>query len=272
MKRILFLLTAVAICASASAFTRHELAVRSEAMDKNVPVIVLLPDGYASADRLPVVYLLHGYSDNHKAWDAKGGAGAMADRYGTIIVTPDGGFDSWYFDSPVDPTYRYETFVTRELIPYIDKLYKTVADRSGRAIAGLSMGGHGALYLAIRHQDLFSAAGSMSGGVDIRPFPNNWGMSKRLGTIDEHPDNWERNTVINMTDRLRPDSLKIVFECGTDDFFLGVNRALHEKLLKEGIPHDFYERPGGHNWAYWSNAVQYQMLFFSNAFKAGKKE
>ena len=134
------------------------------------------------------------------------------------------------------------------------------------------MGGHGALYLAIRHQDLFSAAGSMSGGVDIRPFPNNWGMSKRLGTIDEHPDNWERNTVINMTDRLRPDSLKIVFECGTDDFFLGVNRALHEKLLKEGIPHDFYERPGGHNWAYWSNAVQYQMLFFSNAFKAEKKE
>jgi len=88
----------------------------------------------------------------------------MADRYGAIIVTPDGGVDSWYFDSPVDPTYRYETFVTQELIPYIDKLYKTVADRSGRAIAGLSMGGHGALYLAIRHQELFAAAGSMSGG------------------------------------------------------------------------------------------------------------
>ena len=100
MKRILFLLTAVAICASASAFTRHELAVRSEAMDKNVPVIVLLPDGYASADRLPAVYLLHGYGDNYKAWDAKGGAGAMADLYGTIIVTPDGGVDSWYLDSP----------------------------------------------------------------------------------------------------------------------------------------------------------------------------
>lgn len=267
MKRPLLLIAAVAIGFSASAFTRHELAIHSDAMNKDIPVIVLLPDGYASADRLPAVYLLHGYGDNYKAWDAKGGAGAMADRYGAIIVTPDGGVDSWYFDSPVDPTYRYETFITQELIPYIDKHYKTVADRSGRAIAGLSMGGHGALYLAIRHQELFAAAGSMSGGVDIRPFPMNWGISKRLGTIEEHPENWERNTVINMTDMLRPDSLKIIFDCGTDDFFLGVNRALHEKLLEKGIPHDFHQRPGAHNWTYWSNAVQYQMLFFANVFK-----
>lgn len=268
MKRALTLLAALLLCGAASAFTRHELAVRSDAMNKNIPVTVLLPDTYIEADSLPTVYLLHGYGDNYKAWADKGQAGPLADRHGVIIVIPDGGTDSWYFDSPVDPSYRYETFVTRELIPYIDRHYKSAADRTMRAITGLSMGGHGALYLAIRHQDLFAAAGSMSGGVDIRPFPDNWGIPDRLGKIDEHPENWERNTVINMTDQLAPDSLKIIFDCGTDDFFYGVNCALHEKLLKAGIPHDYYQRPGSHNWDYWSNAVQYQMLFFSNLFRA----
>ncbi len=271
MKRLALALTAVMICGIASAFTRHELAIHSDAMDKNIPVTVLLPDGYAAADRMPAVYLLHGHGDNHKAWADKGQTGALADRYGTILVMPDGGVDSWYWDSPVDPACRYETFVIKELIPYIDRHYKTVADRSGRAITGLSMGGHGALYLAIRHQDTFSAAGSMWGGVDIRPFPNNWGMAKRLGTIDEHPENWESHTVTNMVDRLTPDSLKIIFDCGTGDFFYGVNCALHEKLLKAGIPHDFYQRPGVHNWDYWRNAVQYQMLFFGNWFNSNTK-
>ena len=102
---------------------------------------------------------------------------AMADTYGVIIVMPDGGFDSWYYDSPVEPTYRYETFVARELVEYIDSHYRTKAEPSARAIAGLSMGGHGALYLAIRHQNVFGAAGSLSGGVDIRPFPDNWNIA-----------------------------------------------------------------------------------------------
>ena len=149
----------------------------------------------------------------------------MADTYGVIIVMPDGGFDSWYYDSPVEPTYRYETFVARELVEYIDSHYRTKAEPSARAIAGLSMGGHGALYLAIRHQNVFGAAGSLSGGVDIRPFPDNWNIAKRLGTLAEHPDNWERNTVINMIDQINPDSLKIIFDCGTEDFFYEVNCA-----------------------------------------------
>jgi|SRR5450759_5197606 len=105
-----------------------------------------------------------------------------ADQYQLMIVCPDGGFTSWYFDSPVDSTIKYETYISRELIAAIDTKYHTIKDKKGRAITGLSMGGHGAFYLAFRHQDVWGAAGSMSGGLDIRPFPNSWDIPKRLGS------------------------------------------------------------------------------------------
>ena len=93
------------------------------------------------------------------------------------------------------------------------------------------MGGHGALYLAFRHQDIFGAAGSMSGGVDIRPFPNNWDLEKRLGKQSEYPERWEQHTVIELLHLLTPNSLKLIIDCGTEDFFYEVNKKLHDCLL-----------------------------------------
>jgi len=183
-----------------------------------------------------------------------------------MIVCPDGNFSSWYFDSPVDSSFKYDTYVAIELVNWIDSHYKTVNSRKGRAITGLSMGGHGALYLSFKHQNIFGAAGSMSGGVDLRPFPDNWNLSERLGLYAQFPERWDQNSVINLTHLLTPKSLAIIIDCGTDDFFYGVNRKLHEKLSDTNIPHDFISRPGGHSWEYWSNAVGYQMLFFSNFF------
>src|SRR5690606_1283607 len=132
---------------------------------------------------------------------------------------PDGGVTSWYFDSPIDPQMQYETYMSKELITRIDQTYRTLSDRSGRAITGLSMGGHGAFYLAFKHQDIWGAAGSMSGGVDLRPFPNNWDLAKRLGNYAEHKENWETNTVINLVHQLEGDHLKLIFDCGSSDFF-----------------------------------------------------
>ena len=183
---------------------------------------------------------------------------------------PDTGYDSWYFDSKVTPEYQYETFVTKELIEYVDTNFKTIRKREGRAVTGLSMGGHGALFLAFRHQDVYGSAGSMSGGVDIRPFPEKWGISKRLGTIEENPQAWEENTVINLTHLLKPDSLNLIIDCGTGDFFYEVNCNLHKKLLDQGIPHDFISRPGVHNWPYWSNSIKYQIVFFNDRFVRGQ--
>lgn len=126
------------------------------------------------------------------------------------------------------------------------------------------------MFLAMRHQDVYGCMGSMSGGVDIRPFPKNWGISKRLGTIEENPENWEKNTVINMTDLLQPGAMNIIFDCGTEDFFFKVNCALHDKLLEAKIPHEFYTRPGAHNWDYWYNSIKYQTLYFNDCFDNAK--
>lgn len=268
---LLSIISALGLSLSASAFTVLDINVFSESMQKDIPVTVVTPENYDAGSSFPVLYLLHGYSDNNRAWVDKTDVENLSDAYGIILVMPDGGYDSWYFDSKTTPEYQYETFVSSELVTYIDKNFKTIKDRKGRAITGLSMGGHGAMHTAIKHQDLFGAAGTTSGGVDFRPFTESWHIARRLGTYQENPEAWEKNTVINLTHLLTPGSLDIIIDCGVEDFFYEVNCNLHEKLLKEGIPHDFLVRPGKHNWAYWSNSIKYQMLFFNNFFSKGMK-
>jgi len=271
MKRIFSVLFIVLAFTSVKAAVVDTILVFSPSMHKNLKVVVITPDNYASAQKLPAVYLLHGYSGNHLDWINKAkGFEKAADLYKLIIICPDGGFSSWYWDSPVDTASKYETYISKELVNSIDAKYKTISDRKGRAITGLSMGGHGALYLAFKHQDVFGAAGSMSGGVDIRPFPNNWDMDKRLGSYAEFPERWEKNTVINILNLLTPNSLAIIIDCGSDDFFFKVNENLHEQLLYRNIPHDFITLPGGHTWPYWTNAVKFQLLFMSNYFNSSK--
>lgn len=239
----------------------------STVMKKNIKAVVITPDSYSKDKVYPVVYLLHGAGDNYSGWIKKAPTVALtADLYQQIIVCPDGNSTSWYFDSPVNKDWKYETYVTKELIPFIDGHFQTVKDRKGRAITGLSMGGHGALYLAFKHQDLFGAAGSMSGGVDIRPFPKSWKIEQKLGSYAEYPENWEKNTVTNMLNLLTPNSIALIIDCGTEDFFYKVNVNLHDKLMERNIPHDFIIRPGGHTWPYWENAVKYQMMYMSLYF------
>jgi S-formylglutathione hydrolase FrmB len=271
LKFIAFTLFSLSFVERVDAAIVDTVETYSTSMKKTIKAVVIRPDDYATAGALPVVYLLHGYSGNYADWITKAkGFEKAVDLYQMIIVCPDGN-NSWYWDSPVDPNFKYETYVSNELVNWIDGKYKTIKNRNGRGITGLSMGGHGALYLALRHQDVFGTAGSMSGGVDIRPFPNNWDMALRLGTYSEHPENWEKYTVINMLHMLRPNSLALIIDCGTEDFFYKVNESLHEQLLYRNIPHDFITRPGAHNWNYWTNSIQYQLLFMNNYFKSGGK-
>lgn len=257
----------------AKAATVDTVQTFSAAMDKAINAVVITPDRYDEDDAWPVVYLLHGYGGNYGSWVNEIPAiKGLADQHGLIIVCPDGGFGSWYWDSPVDSAFRYETYVAKELVGWIDARYKTIADRSGRAITGLSMGGHGALYLAFRHQDVFGAAGSTAGGVDIRPFPLNWDMQKRLGSYADEPERWESHTVINLVHLLTPNSLSIIIDCGADDFFYGVNEALHSKLAERNIPHTYLTGPGAHNWDYWRTSIPYQILYFGQWFAQRKSE
>ena len=260
------------IALSASAATADTVNIYSNCMHKNVKCVVIMPDKYNDdSAHLPALYLLHGWSGDYSNWVKMAPDLLNAvDANGFIVVCPDGDYDSWYFNSPIDTNMKYETDVAVEIPAYIDAHYRTIANRNGRAISGLSMGGHGALYLAIKHKDIFGAAGSISGGVDFRPFPENWGIKKYLGDYVSHKENWDKNVVINLVDSLQNGDLKIIFDCGVNDFFINVNRALHQKLLDKKIDHDYVERPGEHNWVYWNNSVQYQMLFFHNFFVANK--
>jgi S-formylglutathione hydrolase FrmB len=268
MKKIIYTLLLVLIFFSAKAAKVDTIQVFSTSMNKNIKTCVIVPDTYKKTKKkFPVVYLLHGYSGNYATWvKSFKQVEQQVDKYKFIVIGVDGNFSSWYFDSPIDPSFKYETYVVNELVSFVDIKYKTIANREGRAISGLSMGGHGALYLSFKHQDVFGAAGSMSGGVDFRPFPEKWDIKKRLGSLTEFPDNWNKNTVTNMLELVKDNNLKLIIDCGVDDFFINVNRELHQKMLASKINHDYIERPGQHNIEYWENSLKFQLLFFSNFF------
>jgi S-formylglutathione hydrolase FrmB len=243
----------------------------SDAMHKKIKAVIIQPSDQDKSVPLPVVYLLHGYSGKYSDWVKNAPAvQQLVEQYHLMVVCADGNVSSWYLDSPILSDWKYETYISTELVEWVDSHYNTIKDRSGRAIAGLSMGGHGALYNAFRHQDTFGAAGSTSGGVDFRSFPNKWKIANVLGTYAEHPENWEKNTVINSVDLLTAGKLALIIDCGTEDVFYMVNCSLHDLLLQQKIPHDFYTRPGGHNWAYWSSSIKYQLLFFHDYFERAK--
>lgn len=246
--------------------------VHSASMNKEIGVIIVCPDKALKGEKCPVVYLLHGFGDDGTKWTTmKPNLGEIADKEGLIFICPAGNRDSWYWDSPKVPESRYETFVSKELISYVDSHFPTYPTPAKRAVTGLSMGGHGAMWLAIRHKDVFGAVGSMSGGLDIRPFPNNWGMKKYLGERDENLEIWNNHTVINQLDRLKDGELAIIIDCGVDDFFYDVNKAVHERLVSQKVSHDFISRPGGHNNEYWSNSLDFQILFFQKFFNKESK-
>ena len=271
MKKVLFHLLFIIFCfTNLRAAHIDTLLVESRSMNKSIPNLVILPDAYdAQKQPFPVLYLLHGASGDFMDWLNKVPAlKQYVDQYNFIIVCPDGGYTSWYFDSPIDEKMQYETYIADELVTNVDEKYNTFQDPAKRAISGLSMGGHGAFYLAFRHQEIWRAAGSTSGGLDIRPFPDSWDLPKRLGTYSEHRENWEQNTVINMIYLLDGKNLKIIFDCGVDDFFYDANKRMHEKLLERNIHHDYIERPGSHNTEYWANSIKYQLLFFKEFFSS----
>lgn len=248
------------------AFKIDTISVYSTCMNRSLDVLVVSPEK-AKLSECPVLFLLHGYGGNEETWlKINPKITEMSDRDGIIVVCPNGE-KSWYWDSPINPESQFETYITKELLPYIDSNYNTIKNRNARAITGLSMGGHGALWLSLRHKDLFGAAGSTSGGVDIRPFPDNWDMKQQIGNKNENPSIWDKYTVINQLDSINNADLSIIFDCGTDDFFFDVNNNLHSELLKRNIDHDYIVRPGGHNNNYWCNSIEYQWLYFSKFFR-----
>ena len=245
-----------------------EITFKSPSMNIDKKLTVVLPDSYKEGDtRYPTAYFLDGFSGNHTRWPKQTPVNELVDKYQIIVVCPDGTKDSWYWDSPLKPENKYETFIYKDCVDHVDANFRTKAKPQFRAITGLSMGGHGAMFVGLRHPEVFGTVCAMSGGLDIRPFPNNWNMKKWLGDKKDNPENWEKFTVINQLEAVKETKQHIMFCCGTGDFFLKVNQATSAKMKELGIPHTYKEYPGKHNWPYWKLAVPRHMAFFNYTFK-----
>lgn len=271
MRILSTIIIAMAVFASSYAAQIEVLRLKSKQLGKEVMTSIILPESYAedTVNSYPELYLLHGAGGDHRYWEkAMPEIKAYADKYDIVIVCPDGGGYSWWVDSPVDPSSKYASFITKELTDSVRLTYRKVAGkRIKRAISGISMGGHGALYLAFNHPDVFGAAGSIAGGVDFRGFSDQWQLTSKFGPIETKKANWDNHVVLNQLDKLDGYELALTIDCGTDDFFYEVNKKLHQRLLKKNLKHDYAERPGGHTPSYFENSVKYQMIFFNDFFE-----
>jgi putative tributyrin esterase len=234
-------------------------------LQKMTSATVILPEGKARGP-FPVFYLLHGLSDDHTAWLRRSNVERYVERWPMIVVMPNGE-RSFYTDAITNPRAAFETFITRDLVGTIDRLFQTIPTRAGRVIGGLSMGGYGALKLALKHPDLFRSAVSHSGAVGFatnafgRARDEAW-KAEWTAVFGEHPRGGSEDlyAIVERADRATLPALRI--DCGVDDFLIEDNRAFHAHLTQLGIAHEYAEYPGAHDWDYWDEHIQESIAFF----------
>lgn len=251
--------------------TREKLAAPSLG-GKELPYRVLLPADYATASRrYPVLYLLHGLTGNEDDWWERSRAAEYASRYHLIIVTPGVG-DSWYANSATDPAGRYEDAVVRDLIPHIDAEYRTLATREGRAIAGLSMGGLGAMKFALRYPELFAFAASFSGAFDV-PLTARLGAkpsARMLNELlkvfgDEQNQARRDNDLFALVKQGPPKGTSFPYlyvSTGKSDPLPQVsdsNPRLAKAMRARKLKHEYHERPGTHDWKFWDSELEFML-------------
>lgn len=268
---LLVLVTLLITTASAEqlrAVRQQTIQFKSDLTGKVLPYNALLPPGYFKSNkRYPVLYLLHGLFGRHDDWITRTNLAQYAAAYDLIIVTPEGK-DGWYVDSATVPADKYESYLLRELLPDVDARYRTIKDRRARGVAGLSMGGYGALKYGLKHRDYFAFAGSMSGALDpanrTEEHPGfGWNILRpSISTAFGPPDSPARqlNDLHQIARNLTAADISslpyLYFDCGLDDGFLATNRELAEILVAKKIAHQYRQLPGGHDWQYWDRQVQ----------------
>ena len=287
MKLLSILLSFSALFAQAqTGILKESLTLSSKILGHEVKYSIYLPAGYEISDRnYPVLYLLHGYTDDDTGWVQFGEVQEITDASiengnatPMIIAMPDAGV-SWYINSS-DKKVMYEDFFIKEFIPFIDKTYKTRPKKEFRAVAGLSMGGHGTFIYAFKHPDMFAAAAPLSAGVltekeliDMKdenwdrvwapPYGKDLKGNKRI--TDHMKNNWALS-LIESTDAETLKKVRYYIDCGDDDFLIKGNMAVHEALIDKKVPHEFRVRDGGHSWEYWRTALPEVLSFISQSF------
>lgn len=242
------------------------LKLNSKLMAREMSYNVIFPVGYRkkTESRFAVIYLLHGLMGHFDNWTGKTKIAQYATEYDFIIVTPEGG-DGWYTDSASENNDRYETYIVDELIPEIDKKFRTQPDKKHRAVAGLSMGGYGSIKFGLKHPELFSLAGSFSGALGVTAFTEKEISGVFLRSVlnifgDPGSQTRKENDVFEIVRQMPKEKIKdlpfIYLDCGTEDFLFKINREFSELLQQKKIPHEYRQLPGRHDWNFWDAQVQ----------------
>lgn len=265
---LLALVSVGSLTANAQRTSVETIQFQSKLINATLPYNVILPPGYraAATARYPVLYLLHGWSGHYTDWLTRTNIADYAAQYRMIIVMPEGN-DSWYVDGAAGINDKYESYILKELMPDVDKRYRTIQSRYGRAIAGLSMGGYGAIKFGLKYPATFVFAGSMSGAFGVTRYteremasPNLEPFMKTFGPLGS--ETRKANDVFEITRSLSPARVASLpyfyFDCGTEDAaqHFDRNRELSELFLERKIPHEYRELPGNHSWQYWDQQVQ----------------
>lgn len=248
----------------------------SKKLGREVKYSVYLPDGYGkTAMRYPVLYLLHGFGDDHTTWLDKGRVQTIADsciRSGEavpmVIIMPDAE-KTWYVDR-YDGTVRYETMFFEELIPTVEGRYRVIPEQ--RAVGGNSMGGYGSMIYALKHGDCFVACAPLSAAffTDEQMKARHGGMLQEIYGGEPLSDHYRQHSVLDLIPTLKAGQLlpALYFDCGDRDPLSEGNCLAHIALMKRRIAHQFRIRSGAHNWGYWQEALPAVFAFVSEAFRS----
>ena len=249
----------------------------SKLMKREMPYNLILPANYneksQNQTKYPVIYLLHGLFGHYNNWADNTKLKEYAANYNFIIVMPEGN-DGWYVDSATTPNDKYETYIAKELIPEIDKKYRTLADKNHRAVAGLSMGGYGSLKFAGKYPEMFILAGSFSGalGAAERTEKNSpeWVLKSIMTAFGAAESQTRKdNSLFDLYKELSAGKMKnlpfIYLDCGTEDGLIQNNREFLRVLQEKKIPHEYRELPGVHDWKFWDSQVE-EFLELSEGF------
>lgn len=266
--RAVLLILALSVIASAQNSSVQTVHLQSKLVNATLPYNVVLPPDYraSSATRYPVLYLLHGFGGHYGDWVTRTNLADYAAQYRMILVTPEGN-DGWYTDSVSDTNGKYESYILRELIPDVQQRFRTIETRYGRGIAGLSMGGYGALKFGLKSPGTFAFAGSLSGALATTSWTEDDLRNLRIirdsvfGVFGPPGSETRKaNDLFELTrgfSATRVAALPFIYlDCGTEDFLIASSTQFAALLREKKVPHEFRELPGDHNWAYWDQQVQ----------------
>ncbi|MEQ6121753.1 alpha/beta hydrolase-fold protein [Reichenbachiella sp. MALMAid0571] len=267
-------------CLGQSGKVFDALTMDSKILKMERKYAIYLPPDYETSQRsYPVLYLLHGAGDDQTGWIQFGEVLRITDnaiKDGTatpmIIVMPDANTGRRGYFNNVNDEWRYEDFFFDELIPHVEKTYRTRNEKRYRAVAGLSMGGGGSFMYALHRPDMFSSACPLSayiGALSLDQFKDRLAKNNEKYKDSEIEAYYQRHNALSLVNDIPVDELKSVrwfIDCGDDDFLYEGNSLVHIVMRSKNVPHEYRVRNGGHSWSYWRESLPVVLGFVSDTF------